>query len=538
MNRNFLIRTLGSLLPLWLVAGCHLVMPISEGKESEAVCGDGVINPGETCDGTELGTNTCLTAGFTGGILACAGDCTLDTSGCTSGACGNGILDDGEACDPGPQAVAGCDAQCREVEGWSCAGEPSVCAPVCGDGLVVGDEVCDGDDVGQDTCESTGNGQGTLLCDAQCHLDFSGCRSFAGLTCGANHCCLVQSSGAVMCWGGNDFGQLGDGSITDRRRPVPLPGLSSVASVNAADGATCAVSDMNVAGDFLVYCWGSNAAGALGVDDAGITVSRTPVVLPWSESLTGAEPRILAGMGRHQCVLLQDGMAACWGLNGDGQVGDGQPGTDAFAPQELMGAFAGISGGVDHSCAVLSTPTATSSLVCWGANGNGQLGDGSGVSQPAPVEVEGFFGSVSCGGGFTCATTTAGQVRCWGMNNYGQLGIGSTTAAPLPVDVTLPAAAVGVTAGLEHACALLETGEVACWGRNRYGQLGDGTTTNRTSPVLVQSLSGVSHLATGHAHTCAHTGDEAVYCWGWNNEGQLGVDNNRPSINTPTPVVF
>jgi alpha-tubulin suppressor-like RCC1 family protein len=95
-----------------------------------------------------------------------------------------------------------------------------------------------------------------------------------------------------------------------------------------------------------------------------------------------------------------------------------------------------------------------------------------------------------------------------------------------------------VDTGLDHACALLVTGEIACWGRNRSGQLGDGTTTDRNTPVMVPGLSGVAGLATGHAHTCAFLQDQSVYCWGSNADGQLGVDNNRPSINTPTAVVF
>lgn len=525
---------------VFLGSGCRILMPISDVEE--VVCGDGRMDSAEACDGTDLGDQTCVSLGFSGGILSCNGDCSLNTLSCTSGACGNGVLDEGETCDPGPGAtVDGCSPGCQVIDGWSCDGTPSVCTPICSDGLILGDEECDGTNLGTATCEGAGFDSGTLLCDAQCRLDYSGCRNdFTALTCGGNHCCLLASDGVVMCWGGNESGQIGDGTTNDRRRPVPVPDLAGVIAINAGDGTTCGVSDMTSAGDFLLYCWGSNVTGALGIGDAGVQSSSTPRVLPWSESLTGREPGQLAGLGQHQCVHLSDGAAACWGHNDAGQIGDGAAGTDAMAPVILsgIGAITSISGGVDHSCAMLETASATSSLSCWGSNSDGQLGDDSGLDQPAPVEVEGFFGSVSCGGMFTCAVTTDAKVQCWGRNNFGQLGIGNTTDQPVPVEVNLPEDVVSVATGLDHACALLVTGELACWGRNRSGQLGDGTTTDRDAPVMVPGLSGVAGLATGHAHTCAFLLDQTVYCWGSNADGQLGVDNNRPSIDTPTAVVF
>ncbi|PKN47309.1 MAG: hypothetical protein CVU59_03270 [Deltaproteobacteria bacterium HGW-Deltaproteobacteria-17] len=527
-------------LVVLLGSGCRILMPISDVEE--AACGDGRMDGAEACDGADLGDQTCGSLGFTGGVLSCNVDCSLNTLACTSDSCGNGVLDDTETCEPGVGAtVEGCGPDCQVVEGWSCDGTPSVCSTICSDGLILGDEECDGTNLGTATCETAGYDGGTLLCDAQCRLDVSGCRNdFTALTCGANHCCLLGSDGVVMCWGGNESGQIGDGTTTDRRRPVVLPALSGVVAINAAFGTTCGVSDMGSPGDDLIYCWGSNDAGALGIGDAGVQTSTTPRVLPWSETLTGRAPGQLDGLGQHQCVLLSDGAAACWGRNDAGQIGDGQAGTDAGEPVILsgIGAITAISGGVDHSCAVLETASATSGLSCWGSNSDGQLGDGSGVDQPAPVEVEGFFGSVSCGGMFTCAVTTDARVRCWGRNNFGQLGIGNTTDQPVPVEVNLTEDAVSVATGLDHACALLVTGEIACWGRNRSGQLGDGTTTDRNTPVMVPGLSGVAGLATGHAHTCAFLQDQSVYCWGSNADGQLGVDNNRPSIDTPTAVVF
>lgn len=62
------------------------------------MCGDGILDPGESCDGSELGMATCQGLGFDTGSLSCASDCSFATSLCVK-RCGNGVIDLGEACD-------------------------------------------------------------------------------------------------------------------------------------------------------------------------------------------------------------------------------------------------------------------------------------------------------------------------------------------------------------------------------------------------------------------------------------------------------
>ena len=87
---------------------------------SQSTCGDGVIDAGEACDGANLGGKTCATQGFSAGTLSCSPGCQLDTTGCTK--CGNGLLEAGEQCDDG-NAVSGdgCSATCQS--------EAMVCDP-------------------------------------------------------------------------------------------------------------------------------------------------------------------------------------------------------------------------------------------------------------------------------------------------------------------------------------------------------------------------------------------------------------------------
>jgi alpha-tubulin suppressor-like RCC1 family protein len=83
---------------------------------------------------------------------------------------------------------------------------------------------------------------------------------------GRFHACALRQGGEVVCWGGNAFGQLGDGTTVNRPAPAAVPGIGSVARIAAGSRHTCVVT---VAG--AVLCWGSNADGQLG---DGTTASR------------------------------------------------------------------------------------------------------------------------------------------------------------------------------------------------------------------------------------------------------------------------
>ncbi len=107
-------------------------------------CGDGVAQVGhEDCDRVDLQGKTCVDLGFSGGTLDCAADCTFDYSACAA-TCGDGIVALTEGCDDGARVAGdGCNAACQVEDGWTCAGNPSACEGVCGDGVQVADEACD-----------------------------------------------------------------------------------------------------------------------------------------------------------------------------------------------------------------------------------------------------------------------------------------------------------------------------------------------------------------------------------------------------------
>jgi alpha-tubulin suppressor-like RCC1 family protein len=134
---------------------------------------------------------------------------------------------------------------------------------------------------------------------------------FTKVVAGLDHTCALARSGRLYCWGGNNLGQIGDGSTTDRSAPVMV--MASAGQVDAGGYQTCAL-----AGGPL-YCWGDNSAGQLG--DGGTTSMSSP------ERITLQLPVRVVALGQtHTCSVnvspdLADGGIYCWGLNNNGQLG-------------------------------------------------------------------------------------------------------------------------------------------------------------------------------------------------------------------------
>ncbi|MGB2762761.1 MAG: hypothetical protein WBC21_04510 [Minisyncoccales bacterium] len=255
----------------------------------------------------------------------------------------------------------------------------------------------------------------------------------------------------------------------------------------------------------------------------------------------------------HSCASTDKGTVYCWGMNVQGQLGDGTT-IGRTTPVQVKGVggvgdldniFA-VSTGGGQTCALKNDGT----VYCWGKNDHGQLGDDTIIDSTTPVQVKGVGGVgnldnisvVSGGGTFTCALKNDGTVYCWGCNSQGQLGDDTIIDSTTPVQVK-GVGGVGnltnisaVSGGGAHSCALKNDGTVYCWGSNSClwpffcaGVLGDNSiVAHSTTPVQVKGVGGVGNLtnisAIGAqwANTCALKNDGTVYCWGDNDSGQLG----------------
>jgi alpha-tubulin suppressor-like RCC1 family protein len=137
--------------------------------------------------------------------------------------------------------------------------------------------------------------------------------AFTLVVTGGAHTCALTTQGGVMCWGANETGQLGLNSAVDSNVPVDVPGLSSgIVSIGAGSLHTCAVTSAGA-----VLCWGANDYGQLG---DGTDMDRQA---PTAAQGIGAPVASITVGGFHTCATTNSGSAKCWGFNRYGQLGRG-----------------------------------------------------------------------------------------------------------------------------------------------------------------------------------------------------------------------
>lgn len=231
------------------------------------------------------------------------------------------------------------------------------------------------------------------------------------LTAGTSNFCLLYINNEAWCWGGNDYGEIGNAGAAN---PQPffqkVDPIGPVKKIWAGYTHACAAQL-----DGQVLCWGYNASGALGY---GIGPSTT-VPVPSTGATSAAD--VYAG-GYTSCSLTVASSVMCWG--GGGMVGNG-PGSSP-TPVEVSGLIGvtALGGSNSNNCALKSDQT----VRCWG----GALPNGSPTSIDTPTEMPALAGSLAISAnGFAshnCVVVRGGGVRCWGFNSFGQLGNGTTSA--------------------------------------------------------------------------------------------------------------
>jgi predicted outer membrane repeat protein len=350
-------------------------------------------------------------------------------------------------------------------------------------------------------------------------VDVSGLASGAtAVSSGGWQSCVLTDSGTVKCWGRNFYGQVGDGTTVDRYTPVDVQGLTDeVSSIATGFYHSCV---LNTSG--AVKCWGLDTH--LGLLNDPATGAPKSILTP-TEVMANGATAITAGY-LHTCALMDSGGVECWGSNVQGQLGDGTT-VQSATPVAVSGMGKGVIAIAANNSSFTCAITDQGGVKCWGFNYYGALGDGTVTDRHTPVDVVGLesgVAAITVADTHACALKETGGVMCWGWNKDGQLGDGTTINRYTPVSVYgLSGGVIAIAGGTTHTCVLKETGRVVCWGDNSYGELGDGTKEMRTTPVEVLGLTDVIALSSGGtSYTCALTASGGVKCWGRNDYGQLG----------------
>lgn len=363
------------------------------------------------------------------------------------------------------------------------------------------------------TSTGTGGGPGgSSACDPGM-LWCGSCCTATALVAGDDFTCALTSAQGVKCWGGNDNGQLGDGSQVGRNVPGDVVGLTSgVTAIAAGTYHACALTDGGG-----VKCWGWNEMGEIGIG------SRADQVNPVDVDGLSSGVVSISARGQRSCALKTTGELVCWGWVHS--VGD------ELSPVAVSTFASGVlprMGNYDR-------------LMCAVESGGG-VACVSGEIDDTPTLVAGLdsgAAEVAIGETFACARTTQGGLRCWGYNDEGQLGDGSWTDQSSAVDVVGLGSDVAMASpeGFAHACAVTTAGALYCWGYNLDGQVGDGTTIESGTPVEITVLPSVSTVVTSSTHTCAIDQQGRTHCWGYNWTGQLGIGRDRDEAwPDPTPI--
>jgi alpha-tubulin suppressor-like RCC1 family protein len=354
--------------------------------------------------------------------------------------------------------------------------------------------------------------------------------AFRQVSAGLEHTCGVTTDDVGYCWGDNRTGQLGNGTLDQASRPVPVSGGLRFEQIMTGLDFSCGLTT-----DDRAYCWGSNTFGQLG-DGTSRTNRLTPVAVVGGRRFVRIRPG-----NTHTCAVTPSGGGFCWGSNAFGQLGDNTK-IERDYPVRVHGGglqYRAIVTAERHTCALATNDRA----YCWGLNEDGQLGDGTTIQRLKPAAVAGGheFRQLTAGGagrsGFhsmSCGVATTARTYCWGDNTNGQLGDGTTLRRTVPALVRGALEFVELSANGLNACGATRDNAVYCWGFNGFGQLGDGSFTDRSTPTRIPGTRAFHRVDVGHFQTCAVTLADRAFCWGSNAFGELG--NGTSGSSSPAPV--
>ncbi|MDP6585529.1 MAG: hypothetical protein QF535_12800, partial [Anaerolineales bacterium] len=360
--------------------------------------------------------------------------------------------------------------------------------------------------------------------------DFTGVNNYSGFGLRRPTIAAGTTSGYLFGFGTGTNGNLGQNDTAHHSNPIQIGTSNAWAHVAGAGGTFL------VGTNGTLWACGDNSGGNLG--DGTVVLRSSPVQIG---SLTDWS-KVYNATSYTNVAIKTDGTLWGWGVNDEGQVGDGS--TTARSSPVQVGAlttWSKANAGDAFGAAIKTDGT----LWMWGAATEGELGQGNTTSVSSPVKVgsQTDWATVSCHNQHVLATKTTGKLYAWGANNYGGLGLNDTANRSSPVQVgsltdwgTTQGQASG---GNWHSHAVKSDGTLWSWGINEYGQTGHnnaGSGTYLSSPVQVGTLTDWSTLMDSDGtglHMCAIKTDGTLWSMGKNTNGRLG---NNSTANASSPV--
>jgi alpha-tubulin suppressor-like RCC1 family protein len=335
-----------------------------------------------------------------------------------------------------------------------------------------------------------------------------GLRAVAG---GTTHTVLLAADGTVWALGGNEAGQLGDGTRTDSAVPLRIAGLDNVTAIGAGAGTTYALKS-----DLTLWALGWNLHGQLG---DGTTTDRPAPVLVMTDVHSFA-----VGM-QHVVAVKTDRTVWTWGLNASGQLGDGTT-DDKVAPALVPGLdnVTAVAASSVHSMALAADRTVWE----WGATG---YYSGSTVSPVLVAEIDNVTAIFAGSTGVSGAIRQGGTLWTWGSAasvNPFMNGLDNNGVWVLDVPTQVP----GISNVASAACTAtqavaLGTNSVAYW-------VLPGFTWDQVAGLDLSAA-----VSRGYDWMFVRCSDKTLWGWGNNGSGQLGTGNTSAALNAvPRPFRY
>lgn len=269
----------------------------------------------------------------------------------------------------------------------------------------------------------------------------------SAIAAGRSHAIVATAGGGIFTWGENSSGQLGTGNrgYSTEPRAIDMNGTNLDSAVAIAAGASHSLA---LSSDGVVYAWGLNFLGTLGVDSNDDEVVAPRAVPLTSAPAGGVRMSAIDAAGQHSVAVARDGHVYVWGVN---------------SAENSRGAFG------NNMAELITTPTAL-------------------VSFPPSDERA---ASVHTARSYTLIHATNGVVYAVGSNANSTFGDGTTLSRDDPVRAALPSNGdtlqlVTLAAGPEHVLAIDADGALYAWGSNAQGRLGDGGSASSSRPVRIR----------------------------------------------------